>query len=84
VATVDLTQEFKRGAAGRTLALRVAQVVYTLTEDITILSVVFNFEGTHAPVISDSGRVLERPVGRKDYAGFAPIEEETACEASLS
>jgi Sporulation and spore germination len=84
VATVDLTQEFKRGAAGRTLALRVAQIVYTLTEDTTIVSVLFNFEGTLAPVISDSGRVLERPVGRKDYAGFAPIEQGETDEASMS
>lgn len=84
VATVDLTQEFKRGAAGRTLALRVAQIVYTLTEDTTIVTVLFNFEGILAPVISDSGRVLERPVGRKDYAGFAPIEEGETDEASMS
>jgi hypothetical protein len=84
VATVDLTQEFQRGAAGRTLALRVAQIVYTLTEDTTVVSVLFNFERTLAPVISDSGQVLERPVGRKDYAGFAPIEQAETDEASMS
>jgi len=84
VATVDLSQEFKRGAAGRTLALRVAQAVYTLTEDPTILSVLFAFEDTLAPVISDRGQVLERPVGREDYAGFAPIEEGEASGASMS
>ncbi len=75
VATVDLSQEFKRGAAGRTLALRVAQIVYTLTEDSNILSVLFAFERTQAPVINAGGRVLERPVTRKDYAGFAPVDE---------
>jgi Sporulation and spore germination len=84
VATVDLSQEFKRGAAGRTLALRVAQIVYTLTEDSNILSVVFAFEGTQAPVISASGRILERPVGRKDYAGFAPLEEGQGDEGGMS
>jgi sporulation and spore germination protein len=84
VATVDLSQEFKRGAAGRTLALRVAQIVYTLTEDSNILSVVFAFEGTQAPVISATGRVLERPVGRKDYAGFAPIEKSQGDEGTMS
>jgi hypothetical protein len=84
VATVDLSQEFTSGAAGRTLALRVAQVVYTLTEDSTIRSVLFNFEGTLAPVISDRGQVLERPVGREDYAGFAPIEKNGAGEATMS
>lgn len=84
VATVNLSQEFKRGAAGRTLALRVAQIVYTLTEDSNILSVVFAFEGTQAPVISASGRILERPVGRKDYAGFAPLEAAQGDEGSMS
>jgi hypothetical protein len=83
-ATVDLSQEFKRGAAGRTLALRVAQVVYTLTEDTTIVSVLFNFEGTLAPVINASGRILERPVGRKDYADFAPLEEGQGDEGGMS
>jgi hypothetical protein len=84
VATVDLSQEFKRGAAGRTLALRVAQIVYTLTEDTTIVSVLFNFEGTLGPVISASGRILERPVGRKDYADFAPVEEGQGDEGGMS
>jgi sporulation and spore germination protein len=84
VATVDLSQEFKRGAAGRTLALRVAQIVYTLTEDTTIVSVLFNFEGTLGPVISASGRILERPVGRKDYSDFAPVDESQGDEGSMS
>jgi hypothetical protein len=84
VATVDLSQEFTRGAAGRTLALRVAQIVYTLTEDTNILSVVFAFEGTQAPVISASGRILERPVGRKDYADFAPVDESQGDEGGMS
>jgi sporulation and spore germination protein len=84
LATVDLSQEFKRGAAGRTLALRVAQIVYTLTEDPNILSVVFAFENIQAPVISASGRILERPVGRKDYAAFAPLEERQGDEGGMS
>jgi hypothetical protein len=84
VATVDLSQEFKRGAARRTLAIRVAQIVYTLTEDPEVLSVVFAFEGTPAPVISGDERVLERPVGRMDYARFAPAEESQADEGGMS
>jgi sporulation and spore germination protein len=84
VATVDLSQEFKRGAARRTLAIRVAQIVYTLTEDPEILSVVFAFEGTPAPVISGNERVLQRPVGRMDYARFAPEEKGQADEGGMS
>lgn len=84
VATVDLSQEFTRGAARRTLAIRVAQIVYTLTEDPEIVSVVFAFEGTPAPVIGGDERVLERPVGRMDYARFAPAEESQADEDGMS
>lgn len=84
VATVNLSQEFMRGAARRTLAIRVAQIVYTLTEDPEIVSVVFAFEGTPAPVISGDERVLERPVGRMDYARFAPAEEGQADEGGMS
>jgi hypothetical protein len=76
VATVDLSQEFTRGAARETLALRVAQIVYTLTEDPNIVSVVFAFEGTPTPVITGDARVPDRPVPvrREDYQRFAPPE----------
>lgn len=84
VATVNLSQEFMRGAARRTLAIRVAQIVYTLTEDPEIVSVVFAFENTPAPVISGDERVLERPVGRMDYARFAPAEEGQTDEGGMS
>jgi hypothetical protein len=78
VATVNLSQEFTRGAARETLALRVAQIVYTLTEDPNVVSVVFAIEGTPAPVITGDARVPDRPlpVGREDYARFAPTEED--------
>lgn len=84
VATVNLSREFMQGAARRTLAIRVAQIVYTLTEDPEIVSVVFAFEGTPAPVIGGDERVLERPVGRMDYARFAPAEESQADEDGMS
>ncbi len=78
VATVNLSQEFTRGAARETLALRVAQIVYTLTEDPNVVSVVFAFEGTPTPVITGDARVPDRPlpVGRRDYARFAPTEDD--------
>lgn len=73
VATVNLSQEFERGGAGRSLALRVAQVVFTLTEDAEVKSVLFTVEGQRAAVVGGDVRTtLERPVTRKDYARFAP------------
>jgi spore germination protein GerM len=73
VATVDLSEEFEQGAAGHDLALRVAQVVYTLTEQPSIRSVLFAIEGEQRPVIAGNLRgVLNEPVTRQDYARFAP------------
>lgn len=73
VATVDLSEEFEQGASGSDLALRVAQVVYTLTEGPPIKKVLFAIEGTQRPVIAGNLRdVLGVPVTRQDYARFAP------------
>lgn len=68
VATIDLSDEFERGGAGTSLALRVAQIVYTLTEAPNVLAVLFSIEGIPTAVISGSERVLDRPVTREDYA----------------
>ncbi|MGH2739742.1 MAG: GerMN domain-containing protein [Actinomycetota bacterium] len=68
VATVDLSDEFEGGGTGTSLALRVAQIVYTLTEAPNVLAVLFSIEGIPTAVISGSERVLDRPVIREDYA----------------
>ncbi len=68
VATVDLSDEFDRGGAGRELRLRVAQVVYTVTEDPEISTVVISVEGDAQAVPDHRGVLLARPVGRDDYS----------------
>jgi hypothetical protein len=73
VATVDLSGEFESGATGEPLALRLAQVVYTLTQEGTeILNVLFSIEGEPVDVLIGNGLVADRPVTRQDYARFAP------------
>ncbi len=72
VATVDLSREFEQGGTGQSLALRVAQVVYTVTEDPTVVGVLFSIEGTPTPVVARGNRVVSRPVSRRDYEPFAP------------
>jgi hypothetical protein len=67
VATVNLSSEFEAGS-GQSLALRIAQVVYTLTEQPSgVLGVRFEIEGVPAPVVQP-----DRPATRVDYRGFAP------------
>jgi len=72
VATVDLSSEFESGAASRSLKLRLAQVVYTLTQFPTVDTVRFEINGTPVDVFSSGGIVLDHPVGRVDYKGLGP------------
>jgi Sporulation and spore germination len=66
VATVDLSSEFEAGS-GQSLALRLAQVVYTLTQSPGILGVQFEIDGVPEPVVEP-----DRPVGRAEFGEFAP------------
>jgi Sporulation and spore germination len=73
VAKVDLTSEFEAGAGSRSLQLRLAQVVYTVTQFPTVKAVRFSIDGTPVNVFSGSGIVLGRPVGRSAYHTLAPV-----------
>lgn len=72
VANVDLSSDYEAGADARTLQLRLAQIVYTLTQFPTVSYVRFSVEGTPVNVFSSSGIVLDHPVGRAAYASLAP------------
>ena len=72
VATVDLTSEFQNGAGSRSMQMRLAQVVYTLTQFPTVQKVRFRLDGAPVPVFSSEGIVLDHPVGRNDYADLLP------------
>lgn len=74
LATVDVTAAFEQGAEEDILALRVAQVVYTLTEPATEIGrveILINGEPKLIPG-GDGGQSLQRPLTRKDYSRFAP------------
>ena len=74
VATVDLSGDFEQAAPPRSQALRIAQVVYTLTGEATGISGV-RFEIDGVPQEAIGGVTLSRiarPVTRTDYERFAP------------
>lgn len=74
IATVDLSSEFESGGGSRSMLLRLAQVVYTMTEFETVKSVRFHLDGEPVDVFSGEGIVLDKPVTRKDYEELdAPI-----------
>jgi len=73
VAHVDLTSDFESAAGSRALQLRLAQVVYTVTQFPTVKAVRFSLDGSPASVVSGSGSVVDGAVGRDAYPGLAPV-----------
>jgi len=69
VARVDLSSDYQAGASSRSLQLRLAQVVYTLTQFPTVSSVRFSVDGQP---------VLGHAVGRADYKALAPVASPLA------
>lgn len=72
VATVNLTSEFESGGGSLSMTMRLAQVVYTLTQFQTVKGVRFELDGRPVDVFSGEGIVLDHPVGRKDYEQLLP------------
>lgn len=72
VARVDLSEEFQQAASSETLALRVAQVVWTITEVPGVIAATFLIGGEEVTPVNDRGESVDRPVTRADYASFAP------------
>ena len=72
VATVDLTSEFESGGGSLSMTMRLAQVVYTLTQFETVDTVQFMLDGERVDVFSAEGIVLDHPVERRDYEELLP------------
>ena len=78
VATVDLSSEFESGGGSLSARLRLAQLVYTLTEFQTVQSVALEIEGRPATTFSSEGIVIDGPMTRADFEDLmAPIIVET-------
>ena len=73
LATVDLSSEFESGGGTLSMTMRLAQVVYTLTQFSTVKGVDFELDGQPVEVFSGEGIVLDHPVTREDYADLRPI-----------
>lgn len=78
VATVDLSSEFESGGGSLSTRLRLAQLVYTLTEFKTVQSVALEIEGKPATTFSSEGIAIDGPMTRADFEDLmAPIIVET-------
>jgi len=72
VATVNLSKEYASGGGSLSMALRLAQVVYTLTQFSTAHTVNFELDGVPVDVFGSEGIILNHPVGRAEYEDVTP------------
>jgi len=72
LATVDLSAEFESGGGSLSMQMRLAQVVFTLTQFPTVDRVEFRLDGEPVDVFSGEGIVLDGPVDRGDYEDLMP------------
>jgi len=72
IATVDLSKEYESGGGTLSMSLRLAQVVYTLTQFPTIDAVQFKLDGEPVEVFGGEGLILDHPVSRADYEELTP------------
>jgi hypothetical protein len=72
-ATVDLSSNFESGGGSLSMRLRLAQVVYTLTEFPTVERVLFKLDGEPAEAIGGEGVFVGNGMTRRDFKDLRPI-----------
>ncbi|KAF0208268.1 MAG: Gmad2 immunoglobulin-like domain-containing protein [Actinomycetota bacterium] len=71
-ATVDLSGEYDAGGGTLSMTMRLAQVVYTLTQFPTIDRVLFRIEGVPVTTFGGEGIMIGTPQTRDDYEDVTP------------
>lgn len=87
VATVNLSKQYESGGGSLSMAARLAQVVYTLTQFPSIETVQFQLDGQPVTTFGGEGLVLDHPVGRSNYEDLTPailIESPTPGDSVTS
>jgi germination protein M len=72
LATVDLSREFASGGGTLSMTMRIAQVVYTLTQFGSVERVSFKLDGEAVQAIGGEGLMVDPPVSRNDYEDVTP------------
>jgi sporulation and spore germination protein/immunoglobulin-like protein involved in spore germination len=72
IARVDLTSEFESGGGSASMQMRLAQIVYTITQFPTVKGVVFSLDGEPIDVLGGEGVIIDHPLTRRDYAELLP------------
>jgi germination protein M len=72
VATVDLSQEYSSGGGSLSMFMRLAEVVFTLTQFPTVDGVNFKLDGKPIDVLGGEGIIIDHPMTRADYEDMSP------------
>ncbi|MGH2683432.1 MAG: Gmad2 immunoglobulin-like domain-containing protein [Actinomycetota bacterium] len=72
IATVDLSSQYEQGSGSHAEFLRLAQVVYTITQFETVQGVNFRIEGKPVEMFGGHGILLDGPRARRDYRDYLP------------
>jgi spore germination protein GerM len=72
VATVDLSKEYASGGGSLSMLMRLAEVVFTLTQFPTVDGVNFKLDGKPIDVLGGEGLILDHPMSRADYEELSP------------
>lgn len=72
IATVDLTGEFDDGGGSRSMFMRLAQLVFTVTQFDSVDSVALRLDGRPVEAFSGEGIVIDHPMTREDFEDVLP------------
>jgi germination protein M len=72
VATVDLSKEYASGGGSLSMFMRLAEVVFALTQFPTVGGVNFKLDGEAIDVLGGEGLILDHPMSRADYEDMSP------------
>jgi hypothetical protein len=71
-ATVDLSSAFESGGGSLSMELRVAQIVYTITQFQSVQDVAFQIDGQRVGSLGGEGIVVDPPVDRGSFEDLLP------------
>ena len=72
IATVDLSKEYESGGGSSSMFMRLAQVVFTLTQFSSVQGVNFKLDGQSIKVLGGEGIIIDHPMTRADCEEQSP------------
>lgn len=72
IATVDLSKEYESGGGSMSMFMRLAEVVFTLTQFPSVQGVNFKLDGRPIEVLGGEGIIIDHPMTRADFEDQSP------------